>query len=47
MITSFNPNLLELIPASHLDTDIGGEFTYEFEPHTTWLLESDRRVSIH
>ncbi|KAK0187189.1 CRAL-TRIO domain-containing protein [Armillaria mellea] len=25
----FNPNLLELIPASHLDVDFGGEFPYE------------------
>ncbi|KAG7442225.1 CRAL/TRIO domain-containing protein [Guyanagaster necrorhizus] len=32
----FNPNLLELIPASHLDADFGGEFPYEFEPHSYW-----------
>ncbi|KAK0447391.1 CRAL-TRIO domain-containing protein [Desarmillaria tabescens] len=32
----FNPNLLELIPASHLDADFGGEFSYEFEPHSYW-----------
>ncbi|SJL06625.1 related to PDR16 protein [Armillaria ostoyae] len=32
----FNPNLLELIPASHLDADFGGEFLYEFEPQSYW-----------
>lgn len=32
----FNPNLLELIPASHLDADFGGEFPYEFEPRSYW-----------
>ncbi|KAK0436448.1 CRAL-TRIO domain-containing protein [Armillaria borealis] len=32
----FNPNLLELIPASHLDADFGGEFPYEFEPQSYW-----------
>ena len=32
----FNPNLLELIPASHLDADFGGEHNYEFEPKSYW-----------
>jgi hypothetical protein len=32
----FNPNLLELVPASQLDADIGGEFNYEFEPKSYW-----------
>jgi hypothetical protein len=32
----FNPNLLELIPASHLGADFGGEFPYEFEPKSYW-----------
>ncbi|KIY72238.1 CRAL/TRIO domain-containing protein [Cylindrobasidium torrendii FP15055 ss-10] len=32
----FNPDLLELIPASHLDADFGGDFPYEFEPKSYW-----------
>lgn len=32
----FNPDLLELIPPSHLDSDFGGEFSYEFEPKSYW-----------
>lgn len=32
----FNPNLDELIPPSHLDADFGGQFHYEFEPHSYW-----------
>ncbi|KAK0430622.1 hypothetical protein EV421DRAFT_1743849 [Armillaria borealis] len=32
----FIPNLLELILASHLDVDFGGEFPYEFKPHSYW-----------
>ncbi|KAJ7573471.1 CRAL-TRIO domain-containing protein, partial [Mycena floridula] len=32
----FNPNLLELIPASHLDAAFGGDFVYEFEPTSYW-----------
>ncbi|KAF8906927.1 CRAL-TRIO domain-containing protein [Mucidula mucida] len=32
----FNPDLLELIPASHLDADFGGEHAYEFEPTSYW-----------
>ncbi|KDN44836.1 hypothetical protein RSAG8_05309, partial [Rhizoctonia solani AG-8 WAC10335] len=32
----FNPNLLELIPASQLDASIGGEFNFEFEPKSYW-----------
>ncbi|CAE6475476.1 unnamed protein product [Rhizoctonia solani] len=32
----FNPNLLELVPASQLDASIGGEFKYEFEPKSYW-----------
>ncbi|KAJ8469394.1 hypothetical protein ONZ45_g16905 [Pleurotus djamor] len=32
----FNPDLLELIPASHLDADFGGEYAYEFEPESYW-----------
>ncbi|CAE6535999.1 unnamed protein product [Rhizoctonia solani] len=32
----FNPNLLELVPASQLDASIGGEFSYEFEPKSYW-----------
>lgn len=32
----FNPDLLELIPASHLDADFGGEHNYEFEPKSYW-----------
>ncbi|KAF9486437.1 CRAL/TRIO domain-containing protein [Pholiota conissans] len=32
----FNPDLLELIPASQLDADFGGEHAYEFEPESYW-----------
>jgi len=32
----FNPNLQELVPASQLDADLGGEFAYEFEPVSYW-----------
>ncbi|KAF9469563.1 CRAL/TRIO domain-containing protein [Collybia nuda] len=32
----FNPDLHELIPPSHLDSDFGGEFAYEFEPKSYW-----------
>ncbi|KAF8899402.1 CRAL-TRIO domain-containing protein [Infundibulicybe gibba] len=32
----FNPDLLELIPASQLDADFGGSFAYEFEPDSYW-----------
>jgi hypothetical protein len=32
----FNPDLLELIPASHLDADFGGEYAFEFEPESYW-----------
>ncbi|KAG5643291.1 hypothetical protein DXG03_001218 [Asterophora parasitica] len=32
----FNPDLLELIPPSHLDADFGGDFNYEFEPTSYW-----------
>ncbi|KAF8079230.1 CRAL/TRIO domain-containing protein [Lyophyllum atratum] len=32
----FNPDLLELIPASQLDADFGGEYHYEFEPNSYW-----------
>lgn len=32
----FNPDLLELIPASQLDADFGGEHAFEFEPNSYW-----------
>ncbi len=32
----FNPDLLELIPASQLDADFGGEHHFEFEPESYW-----------
>lgn len=33
----FNPDLLELIPADHLDAQfIGGNYQYEFEAETYW-----------
>lgn len=32
----FNPDLLELIPASQLDADFGGEHALEFEPKSYW-----------
>ena len=32
----FNPDLDELIPASHLDADFGGEYEFEFEPEEYW-----------
>ncbi|KDR85491.1 hypothetical protein GALMADRAFT_218588 [Galerina marginata CBS 339.88] len=32
----FNPDLFELIPASQLDADFGGEHEYEFEPESYW-----------
>ncbi|PPQ78031.1 hypothetical protein CVT25_015575 [Psilocybe cyanescens] len=32
----FNPDLFELIPASQLDADFGGEYEYEFEPESYW-----------
>jgi hypothetical protein len=32
----FNPDLLELIPASQLDADFGGDHAYEFEPNSYW-----------
>lgn len=32
----FNPDLLELIPPSHLDADFGGDFHYQFEPKSYW-----------
>ena len=40
----FNPDLLELIPPSHLDADFGGDFHYEFEPKSYWdqIVESVR-----
>lgn len=41
----FNPDLLELIPPSHLDADFGGDFHYDFEPKSHWdqIVESVRR----
>ncbi|KAF4623972.1 hypothetical protein D9613_002259 [Agrocybe pediades] len=32
----FNPDLFELIPASHLDADFGGQNEFEFEPESYW-----------
>ncbi|KAF8641166.1 hypothetical protein AX17_000801 [Amanita inopinata Kibby_2008] len=32
----FNPDLTQLIPSSHLDSDFGGEYEFEFEPHSYW-----------
>ncbi|KAL9716620.1 hypothetical protein Ac2012v2_001070 [Leucoagaricus gongylophorus] len=32
----FNPNLLELIPASQLDADFGGSYHFEFEAESYW-----------
>jgi len=32
----FNPDLLELIPRTHLDADFGGDYEYEFEPNSYW-----------
>ncbi|KAH9486476.1 CRAL-TRIO domain-containing protein C23B6.04c [Psilocybe cubensis] len=32
----FNPDLFELVPASQLDADFGGEHEYEFEPESYW-----------
>ncbi|KAJ7154331.1 CRAL/TRIO domain-containing protein [Mycena crocata] len=32
----FNPNLLELVDASQLDSNFGGDFVYEFEKDNYW-----------
>lgn len=32
----FNPNILELVDASQLDADFGGELEYEFEKDSYW-----------
>ena len=32
----FNPNLLELIPAEHLDADFGGEYELEYKADEYW-----------
>jgi len=32
----FNPNLLDLIPDSHLDADFGGSYNFEFDPESYW-----------
>ncbi|KAF8167593.1 CRAL/TRIO domain-containing protein [Crassisporium funariophilum] len=32
----FNPNLLELVPASQLDADFGGEHAYQFDSQSYW-----------
>ncbi|TFK70077.1 CRAL/TRIO domain-containing protein [Pluteus cervinus] len=32
----FNPELLELIPASQLDADFGGDYAYKFEAESYW-----------
>lgn len=32
----FNPDLLELIPASQLESEFGGEYEYEFDHEAYW-----------
>jgi len=32
----FNPDLSELVPASQLDADFGGQNEYKFEPRSYW-----------
>jgi hypothetical protein len=32
----FNPNLAELVPASQLDKEFGGEYNFEYDFKTYW-----------
>jgi hypothetical protein len=32
----FNPDLLDLVPKSQLDSDFGGDFDFEFDHETYW-----------